>query len=330
MIKQNILKLATISLCIFAFFTTCKKKDEVKLATLITSEATNITQTTLSLGGNITDDGGGEITERGVCWVIWTAGVDPTVNDSKVICGTGTGAFTCDVSGLAAKTSYRFKAYAINSAGISYGNLVWARTQDPPINFNPDLTYGTVSDIDGNEYKTIVIGTQEWMAENLKVTHSNNYAPIPEVTGDEWINLTTGARCDYQNYTPMRDVWGLYYNYYTVTDSRKLCPTGWHVPAKAEWQLLIDELGGSVEAYKKLREAGTDHWPYSGLADNSSGFTALPGGEREAIFQHDGMWGTWWSTSDSSDYAFTLRIYNAASVFKERKLCGCPVRCVKD
>ncbi|MBI4645984.1 MAG: fibrobacter succinogenes major paralogous domain-containing protein [Bacteroidia bacterium] len=103
----------------------------------------------------------------------------------------------------------------------------------------------TVTDIDGNIYNTIIIGTQEWMQENLKVIHYRNGDAIPDVTGDtQWSNLSTGAYCNYNNNESNALIYGRLYNWYAVADSRNICPAGWHTPTDAEWTTLTDYLGG--------------------------------------------------------------------------------------
>ncbi len=181
------------------------------------------------------------------------------------------------------KTEARFWIYPLIIAGTLLLLSFSCKKEDetiPSIQFNNDLTYGTMTDQDGNTYKTITIGTQTWMAENLKTTKYRNGDPIPNVTDiSEWYHLTTGAYCDYIN-TPGSDVtYGKLYNWHTVADSRNIAPTGWHVPSDAEWAILIEYLGGSDVAGGKLKETGTTHW-YNPTteATNESGFTGLPGG----------------------------------------------------
>jgi len=159
-----------------------------------TTDASAITSTTASSGGNITNNGGAVITARGVCWSLSTS---PSIVDNKTIDGTGVGSFTSNITGLTANTTYHVRAYATNSVNTAYGNEYSFNTLvDVNIVFNPNLTYGIVNDIDGNEYKTITIGTQIWMAENLKTTKYRNGDPISNVTGDAaWAALTTGAYC---------------------------------------------------------------------------------------------------------------------------------------
>ncbi len=196
----------------------------------------------------------------------------------------------------------------------------------------------TVTDIDGNVYHTVNIGSQVWMIENLKAGRYNDGTSIPSIPGNtDWYALTNGACCDYNN-TPGHSItYGKLYNYFAITDSRRLCPSGWHVPTHAEWTALATFLGGEDVAGGKLKEAGFSHWmdPNSG-ADNSSGFTALPGGYRNNIglFASTGYGGIWWSSSEESDItAWDCDITNndsklySASNFKAM---GISVRCIKD
>lgn len=134
----------------------------------------------------------------------------------------------------------------------------------------------------GVEYATVKIGTQWWMAENLKETHYRNGSEIPYVTAaGDWSLLSTGACWMYNNNQANADVYGYLYNWYAVNDSRQIAPAGWHVPSDAEWQILIDYLGGDTVAGGKLKESGTVHWmdPNAGGTDEY-GFAALPGGGR--------------------------------------------------
>ena len=119
---------------------------------------------------------------------------------------------------------------------------------------------GTVTDQDGNSYSTVVIGSQEWMIENLKTTHYNNGIPIPLVTGTEWGNLSSPGYCWYNNdEAAIKNTFGALYNWYTVITGQ-LCPTGWHIPNDAEWTVLTSHLGGISPAGGKLKEAGITHW----------------------------------------------------------------------
>jgi uncharacterized protein (TIGR02145 family) len=209
--------------------------------------------------------------------------------------------------------------------------------------FSSGVTYGTMTDRDGNTYKTIAIGTQTWMAENLRTTTYNDGTAIPNVTkDDEWGELTNGAYCNYNNTISMDTIatFGCLYNWYAV-NTGKLAPKGWHVPTDTEWATLIDYLGGVSVAGGKLKEIGSTHW--KGLiagATNETGFTALPGGghgNNGTLFYDMGYDGFWWSstmiTKSYGSYAISQRMSSHhGGVGKEFVNLddGCSVRCVKD
>ncbi|MFN6022488.1 MAG: fibrobacter succinogenes major paralogous domain-containing protein, partial [Bacteroidota bacterium] len=159
----------------------------------------------------------------------------------------------------------------------AYGNEVSFTTSAP-------FSCGTssVSDIDGNSYTTVSIGTQCWMKENLKTSRYRNGGLIPNVTTDNtaWVNLTTGAWSYYNNDVSNNAIYGKLYNWYTTLGDT-LCPIGWGVPTDAEWTTLTTYLGGESVAGGKMKETGTTLWndPNTG-ADNTIGFSGLPGGRR--------------------------------------------------
>jgi uncharacterized protein (TIGR02145 family) len=229
----------------------------ITLPTVTTGTTTPTSSTTASSGGNVTSDGGATVTARGVCW---STSQNPTISNSRTTNGSGTGTFTSSITGLSPNTTYYLRAYATNNEGTGYGNEVSFTTSDEII-FNPSLTYGEVSDIDGNYYKTIQIGSQIWMAENLKTTRYNDGSNIPLVTDNTaWSNLTTPGYCWYNNdAATYKNVYGALYNWYAV-NTGKLCPSGWHVPSEYEWTLLVNYLGGVYAAGGKLKETGTTHW----------------------------------------------------------------------
>ncbi len=193
----------------------------------------------------------------------------------------------------------------------------------------------TITDVEGNIYHTVTIGTQVWLVENLKVSTYNDGTAIPLVTDEtEWSNLTTDAYCWCNDDSLTYDTYGVLYNWYAVT-SAKLCPTGWHVPSDAEWTTLTDYLGGESVAGNKLREAGTSHWQSSNYgATNESGFTALPGGWRYTygvdLFGYDGFW---WSSSENYLNAYArFMVQGSSGVYRDDyiKKSGLSVRCLRD
>jgi uncharacterized protein (TIGR02145 family) len=202
-----------------------------------------------------------------------------------------------------------------------------------------NTTGNTVTDIDGNVYSTVTIGTQVWMASNLKTTKYRDGSPIPLVTDSlGWHNLTSGAYCDYNNDPTNSATYGRLYNSYAVSDSRNIAPAGWHVPTHVEWTVLSDFLGGETLAGGKLKETGTAHWQTPNtVATNESGFTAYPGGMRHSS---DGSFsgiftnGFWWTiTTDINSTAYMRGLnYNDGGLGHALydRTPGFSLRCVKD
>jgi len=197
----------------------------------------------------------------------------------------------------------------------------------------PAVEYGTVVDIDGNSYKTVKIGSQEWMAENLKTTKYRNGDSI-KTTIPSTLDLTNETSPKYQwAYGGIESnvaTYGRLYTWYAVTDSRNVCPIGWHIPTDAEWTTLTNYLGGINVAGGKMKEIGTTHWetPNSG-ATNESGFTALPGGFRDwkGTFYYLGHSGLWWDSVDAYwDIDFD---YSYIDYWGDLWNNGYSVRCIK-
>ena len=183
------------------------------------------------------------------------------------------------------------------------------KSEDNPI---PDP--GTVTDIDGNVYHTITIGTQMWLVENLKTTKYNDGSAIPMVTDNAaWVYLSTPGYCWYNNNVNYKNTYGALYNWYAV-NTGKLAPTGWNVATDADWTILTKYLGGDSIAGGKMKstgtiEASTGLWysPNTG-ATNSSGFTAVPAGYRDhGVFGGIGVEGVWWSTTEGGFYGAWCR-----------------------
>jgi len=325
--KKLIIPLIVMGLLV-VLTTNCKKDDDEsdnqpvkKIPVLTTNAASNIKSTTATSGGNVTSDEGFDVTARGVCWSINNS---PTIDDIKTNDGTGVGTYTSNLTGLSPGTKYYLRAYATNSEGTGYGNEVSFTTSS------------TITDVEGNIYNTVEIGSQTWLVENLKVTKLNDGTDIPNVTDETtWNNLNTPAYCWYDNDVTYRDTYGALYNWHTV-NTAKLCPTGWHVASNAEWESLISHLGGVLIAKNNLKEAGLDHWLGSNEGTNSSGFTALPGGYRsiqwgfESINYHAQWWtSTETSSTDARGWAISsgLSEVHDGTFWKED---GFSVRCIKN
>jgi len=199
-----------------------------------------------------------------------------------------------------------------------------------------------VTDIDGITYKTVQIGTQVWMAENLKTAKYNDGTTIPNVTDKtQWPYLTTGAWCYYDNNSVNNAKYGKLYNWYAVSETtngnKNICPTGWHVPTDAEWTVLTDYLGGNNVTGGKLKEVGTTSWQSPNTdATNTSLFTGLPGGYRsnDGSYSSIGNSGIWWSSSGyGSSFAWYRYLYSSngyANSYFNFKAVGFSVRCLRD
>jgi uncharacterized protein (TIGR02145 family) len=204
--------------------------------------------------------------------------------------------------------------------------------------FNPNLSYGSMTDQEGNVYKTIVIGTQEWMAENLKTSIYRNGNAIANITDSaQWSGLITGAWASYNNDSQYDCPYGKLYNWYAVADYRNVCPTGWHVPTDGELTTLIDYLGGELVAGGKMKSTGTQYWNAPNTdATNESGFSGLPGGARFVYgdFYNVGIYCVLWSSSEGDAYSawdFSLT-YDSGSKgqYGDDKRAGFSVRCLRD
>ena len=201
-----------------------------------------------------------------------------------------------------------------------------------------------IKDIDGNIYKTVMIGEQYWMAENLKVTRYNDGTDIPNVSDDTiWGNLKTPSWCYYDNDT-VNNKYGKLYNEhvvnYTTNGDKNVCPIGWHVPTRNEWHQLIVFLGDSLVAGSKMKEIGDNKWGYN--ESNSSLFTAIPSGYRitielngtkGSIFLAQGLRAIFWSSDKNSSRSkfFTLRQGMEFIGEEEWNLnFATTIRCIKD
>ena len=227
---------------------------------------------------------------------------------------------------------------------------VYGCTDIYALNYNPEANIddgscnyqGTVTDIDGNVYNTIVINDQEWMAENLKVTHYRNGDEIPVILdGDEWNDLSEGAFCYYDNNPGAVDIFGNLYNYYAVDDPRGIAPEGWHVASDAEYQQLSNAFGGNYIAGGHLKTTGT-YQMGSGLwgepnegATNYSGFSGQPGGttsqnwDYQSLISRAYFWTSYRIEANGKARILEYNLTSFSSTSNNMK-SGNSVRCVKD
>jgi len=231
---------------------------------------------------------------------------------------------SASLTGLTQNTTYHFRIKAENSLGVSSG---------------ADITFttpATMTDYDGNIYESVIIGTQTWLAGNLKTTKLNDGTAIPNIIDDgEWYNLLAPGYAWYNHdENTYKEDYGALYNWYTVNTSN-LCPSGWHVPSDSEWMVMITSLGENVAI--KLKETGIEHWvsPNAGVT-NESGFTGLPGGWRYNGGGFNGInyYGSFWtSTEFNTTEAYTRNLgYGWGGCDRNNvvKSTGFSVRCIKD
>ncbi len=198
---------------------------------------------------------------------------------------------------------------------------------------NPDI----IRDASGNTYKSIIIGTQTWMTENLKTTKYNDGSAIPNIRDSvKWALSYSPAYCWYRNDSTANNAYGALYSLFAV-NSKKLCPTGWHIPTDTEWATLFDFLGGEPVAANKLKEPGTIHWRSSyAEVTNESGFTALPGGLRgyDGSFLSRTSYGYWWKApigAPNNGYTVCMS-YEGGQIYAWQFIerIACSVRCIKN
>jgi uncharacterized protein (TIGR02145 family) len=257
--------------------------DSYKLSKVVMEKSDNYTFQSIPINAEITDNGGAEIIEKGFYW-----GLNPNseLTGTKHQIELNEGIFSDTLFDLIPNNTYYIRAYAINSVGITISNEI-------SYILNLNISGPMLEDIDGNIYKTVYIGEQLWMAEDLKVTKYRDGSTIPLIIYDDstgWPSILTDMRLS-----------EMHYNHKVIQNSKNICPIGWHIPSNNEWRRLIDFIGGK-ESGGKLKEVGTLNWrePNSG-ASNESGFTALPRGIY-SIDVENGM--NRMNINGSSQYAF--------------------------
>jgi uncharacterized protein (TIGR02145 family) len=301
-----------------------------QLPMVSTVTISSIANTTAVSGGTVSSIDNSVVTARGVCW---STNNNPTIANDKTTDGSSAGNFTSNLTGLNSNTTYYVRAYATNSIGTAYGNEISFTTTGL-------ANCGTVTDVDGNVYHTVTIGTQCWMVENLKTTHYRNGAEILTAPDSQtWDAFTKGAYCYYNNDSKNNNPYGKLYNWYAVNNSDNIAPAGWHVPTKDEWITLITFLNGKYSAGGPLKDLLYWSTPNVG-ATNSSGFSALPGGYRFAHgnFDNLSLIGYYWASTEDSgvsggvagDEIHLYHSYIEVDISSGFKYNGYSVRCVKD
>ena len=329
---------------------------ETTIPTVSTVAVGDITSTTATSGGNVTDDGGAPVTARGICW---STNPNPTISDSHTTEGNGTSSFPSTLTGLTLGTTYYVRAYATNSVGTAYGSDVSFIT--PVLDGEPCPGTPTITDIDGNIYNAVMIGAQCWMMENLRTT---KYADGTSIYQGSSTSSTTAYWYYPGANSSNKPTYGLLYNWKAVmrdavsssanpSGVQGICPDGWHVPSDAEWKQMEVEVGmsqseadntgwrGSIAA----RLCGNTGWTSSSTANaagntlstgrNSSGFSALPAGYYTGSYYSFGEQVRFWSATENysgNAYSHDLS-YSQSAVYRyyySNEHTGLSVRCVRD
>lgn len=320
---MNFLKVVFTSSLLILLIICCKKNKQIPVPIISTQNVEGLTISTLKSGGEVTDDMGIPVTEVGIVWGTSDA---PSLENhtGKAKSNNLNASFSCSMSNLQTNTTYYVRAYALNTAGIGYGKAICF-----------------VSDAEGNVYRTVSIGKQTWMTENLRTVLFNDGSAITKIEdSDQWNATSLPAYCWYDNNISNKFVYGGLYNFYAVS-TNKLAPEGWHVASKYDWDLLAKNLGGELVAGGKLKEQGikennTGKWlsPNTG-GTNESGFTAIPGGVRNgSIFFNINKFGFYWTSSEyQNGQAWRYELgYNSSSLFSttSASTLGFSVRCIKN
>ncbi len=319
------------------------------IAILTTDTISNITSVTATSGGNVTFDGNSPVTARGVCW---STSQNPTTSDPHTTDGNNLGTFTSNITNLTPNTTYYVRAYATNDIGTAYGNEVSFTTPDFPPNC------GTVTDRDGNVYKTVIIGSQCWMRENLRTT---KYADGTAILLGTSTNSSTPYRYYPNNNSSNVSTYGYLYNLAAALYNEEcssnnpsgvqgICPDGWHLPSSLEWWDLRDTL--QLEPSHHCNDddqnlakalASSSGWnSHDGActvgndltANNSTGFSSVPAGFYNSGYFNFGEDSYMWTTTGNKNVysiRYTIKYNEAVLGFdSDQAHKAYSVRCVRN
>ncbi len=334
------------------------------LATVITEDATNITNTSATFAGNIIDDGNFHVTERGILYTnsdidhwfdLESFILEDTRLDYKIVPGSSLGKFSTTISGLITNSIYFYRSYASNAEGTAYGSLKKLMTLEGE--------HGKFTDSrDGNEYNWIKIGSQIWMAENLAYLPYVNYpSDFSDISKRYYVYAYYGNNLELAKKDRYYIHQGTLYNWTAAMDGSKssnlnpsnirgVCPLGWHLPSKSEWEVLENYLiangfnyDGSLTGNKIAKALASKNWydtnspsqgqpAYEPYTNNKSGFSAVLG----AGYSSDGFYGgfaSWWASTEGYPHeAYSPFLTNSEDLFPyySKKSDGYSVRCIKD
>lgn len=321
---------------IIILFFGCEVQEDFEVHTL---EVTDVTAHTATVEVEITGGDDADIHTRGVVWGRTSGPERLSPHGPKQIDKETTSRlFASNIAWLSPETVYYVRGYVVTARETIYGEDIHVTTL--PV----DIDYGTVADADGNEYKTVTIGNQKWMAENLEVTSYEDGTTIPLVTDDEdWADLGSNDKAYSINYDDPEGIYGAYYTWTAATrgeDSESnpsniqgVCPAGWHIPSDAEWR----ELDEFVEHNPGQALKATFGWAEDGTGKDVFGFSAFPAGYRSnntGKFAQTTVSAKFWSSDERQNgdvrSAELSSFENFITHMHGSKNVGKSVRCVKN
>ncbi len=330
--KQFFITVFTLAGFLLVLFTGCEEEEDsveslTESSIVTTLPLSEITDSTVNTGGVMKDTSYAKMDSIGL---VYGLSSNPTLKDNAGLISADVvlDTFEITVSNLSSANEYYLRTFAVSSEGIVYGEELSFRTIE---------SGNGVVDIDGNQYHTVIIGEQEWMAENLKTTKYNDGKNILQITdNDEWSSINKGAYAWYKNNEKYADDYGGLYNWYTV-ETGKLCPDGWRVPTNNDWKELVDFLAGKgYNGSEALVLKSRTGWKGNSNGTDRYGFNALPAGNRHYngsfnTIDYDVTW--WTSTEKSSSKANSrfLKFYDdKVTNINYDKNYGFSVRCIKE
>ncbi len=325
--------MTNVILITISLLASCKKKTEPTIETIGIS---NLNSQSVFVDVKINNPSNFSISgHKGVAWYTTGGFIFLPPYEFRTIENVTTNNFQSRVKNLTPNTTYYLKAYFIDNAGsVRFGNEISFTTPSSETSkFNPNKIYGSLSDVDGNVYKTIQIGNQTWMAENLKVSKFNNGVLINEVNVN--FNFSNGgnpAWCVYNDSIQNEIDFGKLYNESVITSNNNVCPTGWHIPTNMDVSTLLDGLPADNQE-GALKSTGFSYWNMPNKdATNELGFSGVGSGLRSGTYGSKKGYASFWYKSGSYAPRFSFNYYSSGlsqGQYSSEPI-GASIRCVKD
>ncbi|MDD3787262.1 MAG: fibrobacter succinogenes major paralogous domain-containing protein [Petrimonas sp.] len=321
------------SLILISILSSCDKNDGIIKDESLSTSVENITPYSAKITVNHTFESP-NLLKKGIALSILSSSEKQPSSENFIVADNSDTNFIIDLDNLSAGNTYFIIPFAIYPSDTIFGNEIKFTTEDYLL-FNPSVQYGLVTDIDQNKYKTVQIGDQVWMAENLRVTRFRNGEPI--MISEKQKNLLSPALYWYNNSENNKEVYGAYYNWFAVTDERNIAPEGWRVATKSDWEKLFRFTGNKADP---LQEVSTAHWKFGderffNVNSNSTGFTAVSSGvAMQPIYQgKNGNWTSFWASDKTAPYKISLFLYPNETTIQEawdNFTNGYSIRCIKE